>query len=397
MFALSNTTWRQNVPPNSLQSTTTPRPYSSLNLNRRRRGLIFLVILLSLSVLLFRATPSQAQENGASLSADAQAVVDEINRMRAASGIAPLTVHPQLVQAAQAHVGDMVANYNYSHTGSDGSNIGIRVARTGFQSSAGVSENWVAVGDPSRAVTWWMNSYVHRTNMLNAKWSHIGLAGRLDPRNEMHVFVAVFGTNGDGGATVTVAAAPQSGTVTITKKVPAGGMDYTVQPGDTLMAVALRYGVDWRTVLTINGLGEHDLLQIGQVVRLPGNGDLAPGIGGAAIADIPQDLKTSDYVVRSGDTLVGIGVRLGHEWQTIAALNGLIEQSVLQIGQVIKVPASEQGAATAASSAGSHTVQPGETVITIAAKYGIGWKILLEFNGLSDNSLLQIGQTLRLP
>ena len=114
-------------------------------------------------------------------------------------------------------------------------------------------------------------------------------------------------------------------------------------------------------------------------------------------ANIPADLATSDYVVRSGDTLVAIAAQFDQNWQTIAALNDLGEQSVLDIGQVLKVPADDPSMNDKPSATRTHTVQPGETVITIALQYGLGWKALLELNGLSDNSLLTIGQTLRLP
>ncbi len=392
MFSLSTPRWRHAKTP-----YTSPLTLSHLHGWSRVSGpsALLFSLFFALFITLLIATPAHAQESADGLlSANAQAVVADINRMRAANGIAPLAVHPQLVLAAKTHVGDMVANANYSHTGSDDSSIGIRVSRTGFQSTAGVSENWVAVSDPAQAVTWWMNSYIHRTNMLNPKWSHIGVNGKLDARNGMHVFVAVFGANGSGDAVTVIAAASQP----VTEHVPAGGMNYTIRPGDTLMGIALRHGLNMSTVTAINSISEDNLLQIGQVIRLPGIGDPAPGVGGAVSATIPENLKTTDYVVRAGDTLISIGVRLNQEWGTIAALNGLGEQSVLHIGQTLRVAASDQNAASSAiTTTRSHAVQPGETVITIALKYGLGWKTLLDLNGLGDNSLLTIGQTLRLP
>jgi len=360
-------------------------------------------LLIVLAIIMAGAVPAHAQDGSGGMPAPiAESVAQDINQMRALNGIAPLTLQPLLIQAAQSHVDDMAANNNYSHTGSDGSSVATRVARTGFQSRAGVSENWVAVSDPSGAISWWMNSYVHRTNLLNPKWTHLGVGGKPDPRNGMTIFVAVFGSDagGSGEAVVAAASAPAPAPV---ESVPSGGMNYTIRPGDTLMSVALRYGLNWRNITAINGLSEEGLLQIGQVIRLPGVGDAIMGTGGPVTTSIPESLKTVDYVVRSGDTLISIGVRAQQEWRTIAAINGLGEQSVLRIGQLLKVPASDQQLTSASTTttrtatARSHTVQPGETVITIALQYGLNWKSLLAFNGLEDDTLIAIGQTLRLP
>ncbi|RIK35344.1 MAG: hypothetical protein DCC55_30630, partial [Chloroflexi bacterium] len=51
---------------------------------------------------------------------------------------------------------------------------------------------------------------------------------------------------------------------------PGGGASYTIQPGDTLIGIAARYGVDWTMIAEENQLREETLLQIGQVIRIPG-------------------------------------------------------------------------------------------------------------------------------
>jgi LysM repeat protein len=44
-----------------------------------------------------------------------------------------------------------------------------------------------------------------------------------------------------------------------------------------------------------------------------------------------------------------------------------------------------------------YTVAEGDTIITIALKYNLDWQDLLELNGLQPDSLIQIGQVIRLP
>jgi lipoprotein NlpD len=56
-------------------------------------------------------------------------------------------------------------------------------------------------------------------------------------------------------------------TTPATPKAPAEGV-HTVQRGDTLYSVALRYGVDVRELARWNGLGDTSVLSIGQTLRL---------------------------------------------------------------------------------------------------------------------------------
>lgn len=368
-----------------------------------------LICGLTVASFLSLFTPVQAQEatNLGDPASQAQTVLNDINSMRAQYGIAPLAFHPLLTTAAQAHVADMAANGNYSHYGTDGSSVYSRTARVGY-GSANVSENWVAVGNAPSAIGWWMNSTIHRNNLLNAKWTHIGVGAQKDPRNGMWLFVAVFGTNGSSGgemmaasAAAVTAGAPAAGMET-TIRVPAGGMDYTVRPGDTLSGIAQRYGVNWEHIALINGLSEFSLLNIGQSIRVPHPDDLLPGIGGPE-GSVQLPTSYIEYVIQPGDTLSGIAMRYKQDWRDVAAINGLGEHSVLELGSVVRIPSpaqavlGEQAAAAAPIAPQVHTVAPGETVISIAQRYGIGWGDLLRANGLSENSIISIGQELKLP
>ncbi len=369
--------------------------------------MIFLLAgALTAASFLGMTTPVRAQEapNSIALAPEVQTVVQDINSSRAQYGIHPLAVHPLLVTAAQNHVADMVAHAHYSHTGTDGSSVQVRVIRTGFQSS-NVSENWVSVHNAPSAISWWMNSYVHRNNLLNPKWTQVGVGMQIDPRNGMRVFVAVFGVGGQSGGELMVAAGAQSAPA-VAAAVPPGGMDYMIQPGDTLLEIAQRYNVDWEHVAAINGFNEASLLQIGDRIRIPGAGDLAPGIGGPVSAvSLPESYI--EYVVRSGDTLSGIAARYGLSWQEVAAINGMGEFSVLNLGEVVRIPSpaekilgnNQDPIAEVDTSAAprTHVVAAGETVISVADRYDIGWGELLRINGLSEDSVIQIGQELRLP
>ena len=132
----------------------------------------------------------------------AQQVLAAINAARAENGLAPLAENGLLTQAAQNHVNDMLTNYVYGHYGSDGSTVQMRVARTGYSATPWVSENWVSSGDASGAMRWWMGDYIHRVNILTARWTEIGIG--VGSRGSEMIFVTVFsaggGSSGDAAA-----------------------------------------------------------------------------------------------------------------------------------------------------------------------------------------------------
>jgi len=64
------------------------------------------------------------------------------------------------------------------------------------------------------------------------------------------------------------------------------------------------------------------------------------------------------YTVKSGDTLAGIGARLGLDWQIIAELNGLNASTVLRVGQQLKLPTPTAQPATPTASPAAFTRTP---------------------------------------
>ena len=100
----------------------------------------------------------------------------------------PLARSPALDQAARAHAEDMARNSFLAHTGSDGSNPGERVSRTGYHWEA-VAEN-VASGQTSAediAATW-LESPGHCENLVSAKYSETGLAYALNPGDGRDIY-----------------------------------------------------------------------------------------------------------------------------------------------------------------------------------------------------------------
>jgi uncharacterized protein YkwD len=119
-------------------------------------------------------------------SAAVQQVVDLTNARRAEAGLPPLAVHGALSLAAQVHSDDQAARQQMSHTGSDGSNPGQRIAATGYVARAW-GEN-VAYGYPDAAsvMDGWMGSDGHRANILSPNFTEIGVAFATSARGTIY-------------------------------------------------------------------------------------------------------------------------------------------------------------------------------------------------------------------
>ncbi len=109
------------------------------------------------------------------LGPEAQAVVDLVNAERASAGCAPLQVNFKLAAAAQGHSEDMAFNDFFSHTGSDGSNAGERIAAQGYSYSTWAENIAAGYATAASAVNGWMNSSDHRANILNCNLQETGV------------------------------------------------------------------------------------------------------------------------------------------------------------------------------------------------------------------------------
>ncbi|MBL8289743.1 MAG: CAP domain-containing protein [Rubrivivax sp.] len=146
------------------------------------------------------AGPAAAAE----LPAATQALLDEINRHRAAGAACgsahkdpapPMRWNSLLERAAAAHVRDMAPRNGGSigHTGSNGSTVGTRTDAVGYRWST-VGEN-VAAGRATALATvaQWMASPGHCSNIMNPAFTEVGVAGlHLPGTTYNHYWVMVL-------------------------------------------------------------------------------------------------------------------------------------------------------------------------------------------------------------
>ena len=120
---------------------------------------------------------------------------------------------------------------------------------------------------------------------------------------------------------------------------PGSGGTYTVRPGDTLSAIAARYGTNWQQLYAANraAIGPDPAhLRVGQQLTVAGAHSGTPSSGSSS-----QSTAGSPYMVRPGDTLSAIAARYGTNWQQLYAANRAVigpDPAYLRVGQQLTIP-----------------------------------------------------------
>lgn len=157
---------------------------------------------------------------------------------------------------------------------------------------------------------------------------------------------------------------------------------HVVQEGQNLTNIAALYEVNVQELLLVNGLDEDDLI-------FPGDELIIPGAEGEVVA--------TTYTVQLGDTLRGIAARFNTSRDAVAQANRLVSPHSLVAGQALSI-VSKTGSATPQAVTGTlHYVRPGETLLQIAARYGLSPQTIAETNDLPVPARLFPGMRLRLP
>jgi LysM repeat protein len=175
----------------------------------------------------------------------------------------------------------------------------------------------------------------------------------------------------------------------------AAGPSVVVRPGDTLSAIAARYGTTVARLVALNHISNPDLILPGQVVMVAG-----PSAKAARASTAPA-ATVRIHVVRNGENLTGLAARYGTSVAAIMAANRLSNPNLIVIGERLRIPTSG-GAANGRPSAGAnatvvYVVHPGETLSGIARRHGTSVAVLVRLNHLSRSDFIRIGQTLLLP
>ena len=215
---------------------------------------------------------------------------------------------------------------------------------------------------------------------------------------------------------------------------------YEVRPGETLAEIAADHGTTVAELVEANGITNPDLIVAGQVLTIPGESGetshtVSPGetlaeiasLHGVTVSDLidANDLSNPDllwigqlisipsargsstgqgqtivgsHLVAAGETLASIAGRYGTTVEAIAQVNGITNPSQIFIGTQLTIA---EGVATSTppvqTGTSLHTVEAGETLAAIAIRFGTSVEALIATNGIENPNLIRAGQQLSVP
>jgi murein DD-endopeptidase MepM/ murein hydrolase activator NlpD len=123
---------------------------------------------------------------------------------------------------------------------------------------------------------------------------------------------------------------------------------------------------------------------------------LASASSGTAQAGQSAEPPNETYhVVQRGETLFSIAQRYGSTVNALAHANGLHDPASIYVGQRLKIPGGGVGIDPQATM--SYVVQAGDSLIGIARRYATPWRGLARLNLLISPDVLHAGQVIRVP
>jgi len=157
---------------------------------------------------------------------------------------------------------------------------------------------------------------------------------------------------------------------------------HTVQPGENLYRIALRYGTTVRAIAAANHISNPNLIYVGQRLVIPTGGSTPPP--GSCI-----------YVVRRGDTLYSIARHFGVSLATLARVNHIANPSLIYVGQRLTIPGC--GPVPPAPVGFWYTVRAGDTLYSIASRFGVSVWSIVAANHIANPNIIYVGQRLFIP
>jgi murein DD-endopeptidase MepM/ murein hydrolase activator NlpD len=183
---------------------------------------------------------------------------------------------------------------------------------------------------------------------------------------------------------------------------------HVVQRGESLYRIAIKYGLAVSQIAEVNGIANTNNIQVGQRILIP----LEPA---------PEILPPTKHTVQPGETLRTISEAYSVDEATLVQLNGITNPDMLYVGQELTIVPETEVLPTLAPEVAQnteqsvedaeviadirtitttglrHTVASGETLFTIAQRYGVTTQELQDANNISNASVIYAGQELVVP
>jgi len=172
---------------------------------------------------------------------------------------------------------------------------------------------------------------------------HVAIVERIDSANQIYTSESAYNgsafynatrTNNNGRWGMGSAYAfrgcivnPAIGDVHYSERTPepSNVTTYTVQAGDTLSEIAVKFGTTVDNLVALNNIENPDLIRTGQVLKINGS---------------DTNVGSITYTVKTGDNLSKIASKYGTTWEAIYEKNKDIigdDPDIIQPGQILKI------------------------------------------------------------
>ena len=170
--------------------------------------------------------------------------------------------------------------------------------------------------------------------------------------------------------------------VAVKPTVTVSGSYYTIRPGDSWWSIANRFGMDMYQLAQLNFVSINNVIHPCQKIKVKGT--IKNG------AKPVKNTNTSSYVVKPGDSWWSIAAKYGLSMYTLAQRNGKTIYTVIHPGDRLTISGQTVTATRA------YTVRRGDTLSSIANRYGTIWQKLQKMNSLSNPNWIYLGQKLNI-
>ncbi|GGB94502.1 LysM peptidoglycan-binding domain-containing protein [Staphylococcus nepalensis] len=150
-------------------------------------------------------------------------------------------------------------------------------------------------------------------------------------------------------------------------------ISYTVQSGDNLTSIANEFDTNIQNIQNYNSIINPDNINVGDVLKIPS-----------------ESTHVTNYVIQYGDNLNSIANKFGTTPDRLQSLNNIVDPDYIQVGQTIQVSGSQNE-----SNQSSYTVQYGDSLESIANKFGTTVDQLQSLNNIANPDYIQVGQTIQ--
>lgn len=157
----------------------------------------------------------------------------------------------------------------------------------------------------------------------------------------------------------------------------------TVQAGDTLSALAQRYGTTVDSIVNLNNIVNPNLIYVGESLTINTTDNIEL-----------NDNSTIYYTVNSGDTLSSIANEYNVTVQSIAEENSISNPNLIYAGQTLVIETVRYNIHATGNTI--YLIKYGDTLSEIAQKYETTVDELVRLNNIQNPNLIYVGEKIRI-